>query len=133
MLVRHSKFPKFILYPPIVDCRDWELMLSELVSHFVWYGLVTYWRFGDGLVSWRVRLGLRLVGRLVLTCFELLETGTNFDSIPAGRFLLQVEQLWLRRSWVLGLRLGLGFSSWVLGLGLGLGFGLGLGLGTVGA
>ena len=65
--------------------------------------LLAYWRFGDGLVNWKVRLGLRLIGRLVLTCFELLETGTNFDSIPAGRFLLQVEQRWLRRSWVLGL------------------------------
>ena len=95
--------------------------------------LLAYWRFGDGLVNWKVRLGLRLIGRLVLTCFELLETGTNFDSIPAGRFLLQVEQLWLRRSWVLGLILGLGFGSWVLGLRLGVGFGLGLGLDTVGA
>ena len=53
--------------------------------------LLAYWRFGDGLVNWRVRLGLRLIGRLVLTCFELLETGTDFDSIPAGRFLLQVD------------------------------------------
>ena len=41
--------------------------------------LLAYWRFVDGLVNWRLRLGLRLIGRLVLTCFELLETETNFD------------------------------------------------------
>ena len=41
--------------------------------------LLAYWRFVDGLVNWRLRLGLRLIGRLVLSCFELLETETNFD------------------------------------------------------
>ena len=73
--------------------------------------LLAYWRFGDGLVSWRVRLGLRLVGRLVLTCFELLETGTDFNSIPAGRFLLQVRQLrWrLRLGLLIGAQLVFGY------------------------
>ena len=35
MLVSYSKFPKFFLYPPVVDCRDWELVMSEPVSHFI--------------------------------------------------------------------------------------------------
>ena len=50
-----------------------------LISFVLTELLLAYWRFVDGLVNWRLRLGLRLIGRLVLTCFELLETETNFD------------------------------------------------------
>ena len=47
MLIGDSKFSKFILYPLVVDCRDWELMMSEPVSHFIgdWtvVGLLEIW------------------------------------------------------------------------------------------
>ena len=69
---------------------------------------------GDGLVDWRLRLDLRLVGGLVLACFDLLGAETGLDSIAAGRFLLLVGQLWLGR---LGLGLFIGarlvFAYWM--------------------
>ena len=33
--VGYSEFPKFFLYPPVVDSGDWELVMSEPVGHFV--------------------------------------------------------------------------------------------------
>ena len=35
VLVRYSEFPEFFLYPPVVDSGDWELVMSEPVSHFI--------------------------------------------------------------------------------------------------
>ena len=59
---------------------DLVTLTSFVLLHLLETGLLlAYWRFGDGLVSWRLKLDLRLVGGLVLTCFDLLETETNFD------------------------------------------------------
>ena len=59
---------------------DLVTLTSFVLLHLLETGLLlAYWRFGDRLVNWRLRLGLRLIGRLVLSCFDLLEIETNFD------------------------------------------------------
>ena len=83
-----------------------------LISFVLTELLLAYWRFVDGLVNWRLRLGLRFIGWLVLTCFDSLEAETDFDSIPASGLLLRVRQLcWrLRLGLLIGARLV--FTYW---------------------